>query len=162
GDGGAEGLGDLGDAMAQDIREADQDGDVVVLVAEFIDEELEVDGLVRSLVRVDGDVPEPVDPEAAFAPVPDAVAFDGVGELPVPNDCGIGTGSLESFAHQSCLGPFGAAGRPLPAATVGGSTMGTSYIGRTALQRVRGGGAEFLHGIDMTSRRASHPRLEAV
>src|SRR5205085_53411 len=81
--------------------EADEDGDVVVLLAQLIDEELEVDGLFGPLVRVDGDVAEGVDAEVLLAPVADAVGLDGVGEFPVADDFRVGTGGLERSAHQS-------------------------------------------------------------
>src|SRR4029079_8948760 len=113
GDGLAEGVGDLPDAVAQDVGEADEDGDVVILFAELIDQELEVDGLVRPLVRVDGDVTELVDPEVALAPVADAVGLRGVGEFPVPDSFRVGAGGLDRSAHQSrprACGPPGRVG----------------------------------------------------
>src|SRR5262245_3867079 len=102
GDGPAERVGDLPDPVAEDVGEADEDGDGVVLVAQLIDEVLEVDGLVRPLVRVDGDVAELVDPEVALAPVLDPVGLDGVGELPVADGFRVGTGWLDCSAHQRC------------------------------------------------------------
>ena len=104
----AEGVGDLGDAMAQNVREADQDRDVVVLFAQFFDEELEVDGLFGLLVRVNGDVTEAVDSEVSFAPVLDAVGFGGVRELPVSGDVRIGAGvARASCPSKSSSSPMG-------------------------------------------------------
>ena len=78
----AEGVGDLADAVAEDVGEPEQDRELDAAVLELVDQVLEVDGRVRVLVRVDGDVAELVDPEVALAPVADAVGLDGVVQPP--------------------------------------------------------------------------------
>ena len=51
-----EGVVDLADAMAEDVGEAEQDRQLDAAGLQLIDQLLEVDRLVGSLVGVDGDV----------------------------------------------------------------------------------------------------------
>ena len=98
-----EGLGDLADAMAQDVGEANEDRQLIIAVAQFVDELLEVDRFFGRLVGVNGDVAELVDAEVAFAPVADAVGFDGIDDLPVAQRFGIGRSTLQGLRHQKNL-----------------------------------------------------------
>ncbi len=81
--------------MAQDVGEAEEDGELDAAHLELIDEFLQVDGVIGPFVGMDGDVAELVDVEVAFAPAMDAVHFDGVSNFP-------------RFFHQERYpGPFG-------------------------------------------------------
>ena len=98
-------LGDLADAVAEDVGEADEERRLDAAFAELIDEVLEVDGPLGVLVGVDGDVPELVDPEVALAPVLDAVGLERVVELPRGVEVG-GVGyqpPVEGLSHQRSL-----------------------------------------------------------
>ena len=77
------GVVDLADAVAEDVGEAQQDRQLDAAGLELIDQLLEVDRLVGAFVRVDGDVARLVDAEIAFAPVANAVGFDGVLDLSI-------------------------------------------------------------------------------
>ena len=81
-DGRAEGVVDLADAMAEDVREAEQDRQLDAARLELIDQLLEVDRLVGILVGMDGDVPLGIDPEIILAPVANAVRLQGIIDLP--------------------------------------------------------------------------------
>ena len=90
-----EGVVDLADAVAEDVGEAEQDRQLDAAGLQLIDQVLEVDGLLGALVGMDGDVAGLVDAEVAFAPVADAVGFDGVADLPLFHEFG-----LNAFRHQ--------------------------------------------------------------
>ena len=108
-----EGVGDLADAVAEDVGEAQQDRQLDAAVLELIDQLLEVDGLVGVLVRVDGDVALVVDAEVALAPVADAVGIDRVLHGPLAADvAGVGGPPLDQFAHQSVPRGRGGVGAP--------------------------------------------------
>ena len=77
------GIVNLADAMAQNVGETHQDRQLDAARLQLIDEVFEVDGLFGALAWLDGDVAELVDAEVAFAPVADAVGFDGVDDLPL-------------------------------------------------------------------------------
>ena len=78
----AEGVVDLADAMAEDVREAQQDRQLDAALLELIDELLQIDRLAGILVGMNRDVPLGVDPEIILAPVPNAVRFQGIIDLP--------------------------------------------------------------------------------
>ncbi len=73
---------DLADAVAQDVGEAQEDGQLDAAGLQLVDHFLEIDGLVGPLVRMDGDVTRLVDSEISLPPVADAVHLDGVLNLP--------------------------------------------------------------------------------
>ena len=77
------GLVDLADAMAQNIGEPNQDGQLNAAGLELVYQPLQVDGLLRVLVGMDRDVAELVDAKIALAPVLDAVGIDGILNLPL-------------------------------------------------------------------------------
>src|SRR5207253_8708130 len=83
GHGRLERLGDLADAVPQDVGEPQEDGELNAAELELIDEVFQVDGVVGPLVGVDGDVAAGVDSEIALPPAVDAVHLDGVLDLPL-------------------------------------------------------------------------------
>ncbi len=87
----AEGVVDLADAMAEDIREAKQDRQLDAALLELIDQLLEVDRLAGVLVGMNGYVPLGVDPEIVLAPVANAVRFQGIIDLPRIGESMFGT-----------------------------------------------------------------------
>src|SRR5262249_33949183 len=86
----------LAHAVAQDVREAQQDGQLDAACLEVIDQVLEVDGLVGAFAGLDGDVPALVDGEVALAPVLHAVHLDGVLNLPFLHQV-----RQSAFGHRS-------------------------------------------------------------
>ena len=88
----------LADAMAEDVREAEQDRQLDAACLELVDEFLEVDRLVGPLVRVDGDVPRVVDAEIVLAPVADTISLDRIINFP-----GISDFLLDNFRHSRHL-----------------------------------------------------------
>ena len=81
-DGGAEGVVDLADAMAEDVREAKQDRQLDAALLELIDQFLEVDRLAGVFVGMNRHVPLGIDPEIVLAPVADAVRFQSIIDFP--------------------------------------------------------------------------------
>src|SRR5262249_48068328 len=93
-----EGVADLGDAMAKDVGEAEQDRQLDAAGLELIDQLLQVDRLFGSLAGMNGDVPGLVDGEVALAPVTDSVGFEGILDLPLVHQVG-----RRAFWHRSGL-----------------------------------------------------------
>ncbi len=69
--------------MPQDVGEAQQDGQLNAAGLKFINQVLEVDGLILALGGMNGDVAVGIDAEVTFAPVPDAVGLNGILGLPL-------------------------------------------------------------------------------
>ena len=97
-DGGAEGVVDLADAMAEDVREAKQDRQLDAALLELIDQFLEVDRLAGVLVGMNRHVPLGIDPEVVLAPVANAVRFQGIIDLPR-----IGESMFRALHHSRAL-----------------------------------------------------------
>src|SRR5262249_4353169 len=82
-DGAFEGVGNLADAVAEDVGEAVEDGQVDCARVQLRDQLFQVDGLHRLLGGVSPNMAGLVDSEIALAPVTDAVQFGGVLDLPL-------------------------------------------------------------------------------
>ena len=78
----AEGVVDLADAMAEDVRKTQQNRQLDAALLELIDQFLEVDRLAGILVGMNGHVPLGIDPEIILAPVANAVRFQGIIDPP--------------------------------------------------------------------------------
>ncbi len=93
-----EGVLDLADAMAEDIREPQQDRQLNAALLELIDQLFQVDRLARDLVGMNRDVPGSIDTEIAFPPVTNAISFDRILNLPR-----IGKSVFNTFRHSRNL-----------------------------------------------------------
>src|SRR5439155_1040832 len=81
-DGALEGGVDLADAVTEDVGEAEENGKLDAARLQLIDEFFEVDGLVGPLVRMHRDVAGLADGEVSLAPLPNAIGFRRIGNLP--------------------------------------------------------------------------------
>src|SRR5262249_49081610 len=104
-DGLLEGVVNFADAVAGDVGEAQQNGQLNATGLELVDQLLEVNGLFGTLAGLDGDVPGLVDGEVSLSPVADAVSLDGVLNLPFIHQL-----RLSAFGHLS-RSPWGRAER---------------------------------------------------
>jgi hypothetical protein len=105
-----EGIGNVSDPMLEDVREAQKKRGLDAASADLIDEFLEVDTAFRVLVRVDGDVSELVDPKVPFAPILDAVGFEGIVQFPGGVQVGgVSNSPIEGLGHQRNLSRVGSA-----------------------------------------------------
>ena len=94
----AEGIVDLADAMAEDVREPQQDRQLNAALLELIDQLLQVDRLAGILVGMNRHVPLGIDPEIILAPVANAVRFQGIIDLPR-----IGKSMFRTLRHSRAL-----------------------------------------------------------
>ena len=91
----------FGDAMAEDIVETDQDGQLDITGLQLLDQFHQVDGCLRVFGRHDRHVAGLVDTEVPFAPLADAVGFESVSDLPFAKNL-----RVDTTGHQpvpSCL-----------------------------------------------------------
>src|SRR5262249_2063549 len=81
-DGGLEGIVDLAHALPQDIREAEEDGELDAAGLQLIDQALQVDRLGWNFVRMDTDVAFVIEAKVDLSRKPDAVHFNGILDFP--------------------------------------------------------------------------------
>jgi hypothetical protein len=106
-DGVGKGLVDAGDAVFEDVGEADEHGGLDVALAELVDEFFQVDLAVFVGVRVDGDGAFGGDGEVALAPVVDAVGSGGIGGGPRGGRRRLGDGGGDRRAVSRAVMPVG-------------------------------------------------------
>ncbi len=106
-DGVGEGFVDAGDAVFEDVGEADQHGRLDVALAELVDEFFEVDLAIFVGVGVDGDGAFGGDGEVSLAPVVDAVSSGGIGGSPRRG----GRRRLDGGRRSECGGDWRAVSR---------------------------------------------------